>query len=219
MLQISGVTRMLLILVSGTLLYSIVMPLTSRGSHTAASYSNRSSNSVLQETGGEITKANWRQHPKIRTIRAMVQSVTAGMSKRTFTTKKRVFEYCEPYQDTERVIAKDSRGHTRFYRNQAGSEDSSLQWEHYYDEMGHLRFVFITGGAVNGSALEHRIYFDETGKRIWEDQTYKKGPGYTFPAEWPDEQLQINDPELKFASTSPCKEVKQKAGKQRRPGH
>jgi hypothetical protein len=137
------------------------------------------------------------------------------LSSKSFTIKKRAFEYCEPYEDTARTIAADSKGMVRFYRNEGGSEDSALTWEHYYDEGGRLRFVFITGGAVNGSKLEHRIYFDETGKRIWEDQVYKKGPGYTFPEVWPDEQLQITDAATKFTSKSQCPEVK-RSGKRGR---
>jgi hypothetical protein len=172
----------------------------------------------LQDYGDEVTKANWQQHPKIKAIRAIVQSVKNGMSRKSLTVKQRVFEYCEPYADTERMIATDARGHARFYKNAGGSDDSSLKWEHYYDEAGRLRFVFITGGAVNGTELEHRIYFDEAGKRIWEEQTYKKGPGYTFPAVWPNEQLQVTDAAAKFSSKSPCTETKQKAGGQRHSG-
>jgi hypothetical protein len=173
------------------------------------------SNASPQETGGEITKANWQQHPKIKQVRSIVQTVKAGMSRKTFSTKKRVFEYCEPYEDTERTLATDGRGRARFYKNAGGSDDSSLTWEHYYDETGRLRFVFITGGAANGSQLEHRIYFDGAGKRIWEEQTYKKGPGYTFPEVWPEEQLQIADAIGKFSSASPCAEVKPGAGKRK----
>jgi hypothetical protein len=169
---------------------------------------------LFQETD-EITKVNWQQHPKIKAIRAIVQSVKTGLSNKSFTIKKRAFEYCEPYEDTARTIATDSKGMVRFYQNEGGSDDSSLTWEHYYDEGGRLRFVFITGGAVNGSKLEHRIYFDETGKRIWEDQVYKKGPGYTFPEVWPDEQLQITDAATKFASKSQCPEIK-RSGKRGR---
>jgi hypothetical protein len=172
----------------------------------------------LQESGGEVTRANWQQHPKIKAIRAIVQSVKNGMSRKSLTVRKRAFEYCEPYEDTERMIAADSRGRTRFYKNAGGSDDSSLKWEHYYDEAGRLRFVFITGGAVNGSELEHRIYFDEAGKRIWEEQTYKKGPGYTFPEVWPDNQLQMADAAAKFSSKSSCPETKQSTGKPRRSG-
>ena len=176
------------------------------------------SRSLAQEARGEVTKANWQQHPKIKAVRAIVQAVKTGMSRKSFTTKKRVFEYCEPYADTLRLIATDARHHARFYQNEGGSEDSSLKLEHYYDEAGRLRFVFITGGAANGSELEHRIYFDETGKRIWEEHTYKKGPGYTFPEVWPDNELQITDAAGKFASASTCPEVRQKTGKQKRSG-
>jgi hypothetical protein len=169
-----------------------------------------------QGTGDEITKANWQQHPKIKQIRTIVQAVKAGMSRKALTTKRRNFEYCEPYEDVGRVIATDSSGRVRFYLSDASSDDSALKMEHYYDEAGRLRFVFITGGAANGSQLEHRIYFDETGKRIWEEPIYKKGPGYTWPQVWPDEQLQINDPSARFSSKSPCPEVKPGAGRQKR---
>jgi hypothetical protein len=179
----------------------------------------RPPNSPAQETGGEITKANWRQHPKIKEVRAIVQAVNTGRSKKAFTTKKRVFEYCEPGEDVERVIATDASGRVRFYLSDAGSEDSALKTEHFYDEAGRLRFVFISGGAVNGSNLEHRIYFDAAGKRIWEEQKYTAGPGYTWPEVWEDERLQINDAAGKFSSKSPCPELKQRAGRRRRSGN
>lgn len=171
-----------------------------------------------QETGGEITRANWQQHPKIRAIRNIVQMVKAGMMRKSFVVRKRTFEYCEPYADVERVLATDARGRARFYQTDAGSDDSALKTEHYYDEAGQLRFVFITGGAANGAKLEHRIYFDEAGKRIWEEQTYQTEMQYTFPVIWPDDQLQITGAAGKFSSTSPCPEVKPRGAKRRRSG-
>jgi hypothetical protein len=218
MKQTFGSLLLLLILVSAISLYAVEDTRHSSVSRTNSSFAITPFDSLLQETGGEVTKANWQQHPKIKAIRAIVQSVKTGMSKKSLTTKKRTFEYCEPGEDTARMIATDSSGRARFYQNEGGSEDSSLKLEHYYDEEGRLRFVFITGGAVNGSELEHRIYFDETGKRIWEEQTYKKGPGYTFPQVWPDDQLQLTDAGGKFAATSPCPEAKQKAGKRKLSG-
>jgi hypothetical protein len=160
------------------------------------------------EAATKVTRENWQHHPQIKTVRAIVQSVDAGLGKGLYKVSKREFEYCEPYEDTMRLIAADARGHVRRYEKQAGSEDSSLTWKHTYDEGGHLRFVFITGGATNGSELEHRIYFDEAGKRVWEEHKYVKGPGYTFPEVWPDEELQITEPGKAFAATSPCPEVK-----------
>jgi hypothetical protein len=162
---------------------------------------------------GTITQANWQQHPKIKTVRTIVDAVNAGLSKRAFKISARKFEYCEPYEDTLRQVAVDAKGIVRMYEKQAGSDDSSLTWKHYYDELGRLRFVFISGGATNGAELEHRIYFDENGKRIWEDHKYVKGPGYTFPEVWPDDQLQTTKPAGAFAARSPCPALRVKKGK------
>ncbi len=46
---------------------------------------------------------------------------------------------------------------------------------------------------MNGTVIEHRIYLDDTGKKIWENQTTTKDPGYTFPRMWPEEKL-VFDP-------------------------
>jgi len=155
-----------------------------------------------------VTQANWQRHPKIKAVRQLVQSVSAAVRKSSFKTSKREFEYCEPYEDTLRKMAVDSRGVVRRYEKQAGSEDSSLTWQHYYDDSGRLRFVFISGGAVNGARLEHRIYFDESGHRVWEGHKYLTGPHYSFPEVWPDEQLQKVDPAKAFSAPSRCPETK-----------
>jgi hypothetical protein len=155
-----------------------------------------------------ITATNWRQHPKVKAVRNLVASVDVGIKKGVFKSSTRRFEYCEPYEDTLRKRVVDSRGVVRRYDREGGSEDSSLTLRHYYDPQGRLRFVFITGGAVNGASLEHRIYFDENAQRIWEEHKYVKGPEYSFPEVWPDEQLQKSDPAKAFAAVSPCKETK-----------
>ena len=168
---------------------------------------------AAQEGAGEVTKENWRQHPKIKEVRAIYQAVNSGRMK--LLVKKRTFEYCEPGEDTARTIGTDAQGRVRLYQREGGSEDSALKFEHYYDEAGRLRFVLVTGGAVSGSRLEHRIYFDADGKRIWEERS-ATAPGYTWPEVWPDEELQTNDPAAKFASASPCPEVKPRARGRRR---
>jgi len=160
------------------------------------------------QSSDPITQNNWRRHPKIKTIRQVVESVDAGIRKSILKTSKRVFEYCEPYEDTLRKIAVDSSGVVRRYEKQGGSEDSSLTWEHYYDSAGRLRFVFISGGAANGARFEHRIYFDEGSQRIWESHKYTKGPEYSFPEVWPDDQLQKADPANAFKADSKCPETK-----------
>ena len=164
----------------------------------------------------KITASNWSHHPKILQVRAIVNAVDAGIKKGSFKISKREFEYCESYEDALRKMAMDSKGVVRRYENQAGSDDSALTWRHYYDQLGRLRFVFITGGATNGAQLEHRIYFDESGKRLWEEHKYVKGPGYTWPEVWPEEQndqarpIQKSEPAKAFAAKSPCDEKKRK---------
>jgi hypothetical protein len=172
---------------------------------------------TVAQRNDRITATNWRQHPQIKAIRSMVDTVNAELAKGTLKISVRNFEYCEPYQDTMRKMAVDAKGVVRSYVKQAGSEDSSLNWHHYYDENGRLRFAFIFGGATNGAKLEHRIYFDESGRRIWEEQKYLKGPQYFFPKVWPDDlagkagqapPVQKSDPAKAFSANSQCPEVK-----------
>src|ERR1041384_4442170 len=104
----------------------------------------------------KITASNWQRHPKILQVRAVVNSIDAGIKKGTFKVSKREFEYCDSYEDTMRKMAVDSKGVVRRYENEAGSDDSMLTWRHYYDQFGRLRFVFITGGAPAAPPLEKR---------------------------------------------------------------
>jgi hypothetical protein len=55
-----------------------------------------------------------------------------------------------------------------------------LTFRHYYDDAGRLRFVFVTGGAINGSRMEERIYLDQRGKLLRDDRKWTEGPGYPF---------------------------------------
>ena len=71
----------------------------------------------------KITASNWQRHPKILQVRAIVNSVDAGIKKGSFKISKREFEYCESYEDTMRKMAVDSKGVVRRYENEAGSED------------------------------------------------------------------------------------------------
>ena len=170
-------------------------------------------NSKIVSPPGPVTRASWQADSEIQNIRKIVATVNAGLKRHAFKVSQRKFEYCEPYEDTLRRIAIDDKGIARSYVKEGGSDDSALKLEHYYDAAGRLRFVFITGGAVNGSELEHRIYFDEGGQRIREEQKYVKGPGYTFPEKWPDENLQKTRPLGAFNARSPCRQV----GPRRRP--
>jgi len=129
------------------------------------------------------------------------------MEAKKLTRKEKKFEDCEPYQDSVRIMQIDSRGTVRNYYYDSGSDDSMVRRDFYYDNNGKLRFAFIKGGAVNGTKIEHRIYFDPAGKRIWEIQKLVEGAGYTFPRDtWPDDEI-VYDPIKAFNASNICKEV------------
>jgi len=156
----------------------------------------------------EITSTNWQQHPRIKAVRATVQSIDTGIKNGSFNSSERRFKDCS---EIFRKKAVDARGVARRYERKSEDESGIDTEEYYYDEAGRVRFVFIFGWvyteAVPRSELEHRIYFDETGKRIWEQNKYLKGPGdptrSVFEV-WSDEDLVLRDPAKAFSASSPC---------------
>ncbi len=140
-----------------------------------------------------ITDKNWTNHPAIVEIRAIVAAVDAQIANGSLVSKKKEQGYDKPYVDVLREVFLDSNGTIRKLDRSAGSDDSAITYNYYYDSDGHLRFAYFLGGAVNGTHIQHRIYFDVSGKRIWEIQKLVEGPGYTFPTTWPDEDI-VFDP-------------------------
>ena len=156
------------------------------------------------------TVANSEQ-AKIREIRKLVNSVDRGMTKGIFKTSQKRFEDCEDGYEVYRRITVDAKGVVRRYEMQGGSEDHLLTFQHYYDESGRISFVYIIGGAVNGTRIQHRIYFDENGSRIFEAHKNVTGPGYPGFSEYPDDELSISRPAEDFEAASQCPEIKSKA--------
>jgi hypothetical protein len=140
-----------------------------------------------------ITQKNWRSHPRIVAIRALVEvNEGAAKSGRLRREKKRV---CEPEERSfvaDRVAFRDANGRIRKYVSSEGTDDSAYTMEHHYDEQGRLRFAFGTSGAVNGARVEYRLYFSEDGGLLWQDRR-ETGPGYTFTSDFPEEWL-VRDP-------------------------
>ena len=151
------------------------------------------SNLIFAFDNTEINESNWLNHPKIVEVREIYNEVEAEIRYKNVIEQKKIFEYSEPYAPTLKVIYFNKFNIVRKYTEEAGSDDSALEFNYYYDHKQILRFVFIKGGTVNGSILEHRIYFDSNGKKIWEIQKYIEGPGYTFPEVWPESEL-VFDP-------------------------
>ena len=157
--------------------------------------------------GGTLTKENWQQDVRIKTIEAIVQGVNSGMGSGAIATAKRVFEYCQPYGIVERVIAKDTSGRARMYEERGGSDNSDRRIKRYYDAAEKLRFVLITDVVRGGGQLVQKVYYDEAGKRLWVDNRVTGAPENSILSNYPDDVLVIVNPDRAFAAPSPCKEV------------
>ncbi len=150
---------------------------------------------ALNET--PINKTNWLNHPKIQEIRDIYNKIESRITNNTLDKSEKSMESEETSVPISKIIYVDNLGTIRKYIEETGSDDSALTSNYYYDHAGKLRFVFITRGAVNGSKMEHRIYFDTRGKRIWETQKYLTDIHDTLPAIWPKEDL-IFEPQQAF---------------------
>lgn len=164
------------------------------------------SNLIFAFDNTEINESNWLNHPKIVEVREIYNEVEGEIRSKNVIEQKKIYEYSEPYAPTLKVIYFDKYNIVRKYTEEAGSDDSALEFYYYYDHQQLLRFVFIKGGAVNGSILEHRIYFDSNGKKIWEIQKYPEGPGYPFPEVWPESEL-VFDPWKAFTENDAAERI------------
>lgn len=153
-----------------------------------------------------ITAANWQRHPAIVEIRAIYQEIKQAEKAGRLRKEERTFEYCRPYAGSERTLYLAAAGRVRSYHVGMGSDDSAIQVAYYYDLEGALRFIFAKAGAVNGTHYEYRVYLSKSGERLWEERRHLKGPGYTFPAQWPDEEL-VKDPRKAYEAAHPCEEA------------
>jgi hypothetical protein len=147
-----------------------------------------------------ITADNWRQHPHIVAVRRLYETVQASVNKGELKEKAREETACTSGSTTKTILL-DAAGRVRRYRVDRGGEDSALHLEHTYDEGGVLRFVLITGRAISGASLEHRIYFDDKGLRLWEEHKATE-PGSpwpaSWPASWPAADLTLRDPRAAY---------------------
>ena len=138
-----------------------------------------------------ITTQNWRNHPQIQAVRMVYQEVQASLPK--LSPQVRETEFCK------RTLYSDSQGVVWLYRVEGGSDDSVQTRSYYYDPQGKLRFLLVQAGAVNGTSLEVRRYWDAAGKKLWEEHRLLKGPGYPFGA-----IPSILLPKLAFEAPYPC---------------
>jgi hypothetical protein len=159
---------------------------------------------LLSKDTLRIDGNNWMNHPKITEIRNEVNRIENSIKKGTAKEDKKEFDYCIPYKDTERKVTKDKKGRILKYTKACGSDDSAMKWSFYYDTTGHLIFLFIEAGAVNGAEFEGRLYFSTEKTRLWEKYGYKTDQEYTFQYPMEDKELVFN-PDSAFVSKVECK--------------
>jgi len=147
-----------------------------------------------------ITAANWRKHPVIVEIRAIYQGTRQAEVAGRLRKEQRALGDC---QHTQRALYLNAGGSIRSYHVGGGSEDSAVQIAYYYDRDRALRFAFMQAGAANGTSIEYRVYLSKAGERLWQEQRYLKGPGWTFLDRQSDDWL-IKDPKRDFESESEC---------------
>lgn len=138
-----------------------------------------------------ISAKNWQQHPQIQAVRAVYQQVQAALP--NLKAQVHETEFCK------RTLYTNAQGAVRLYRVEGGSDDSIQTRSYYYDQEGKLRFLLVQAGAVNGTNLEVRRYWDATGHKLWEVHKLLGGPGYPFGA-----IPAILLPKLAFEAPYPC---------------
>ena len=184
----------------------VLLAAVSSGATTSTSSFPSAERKHSLQSSATISESNWQRHPQIKTIRGIVSSINAGLKKRGFKVSERKFESCGESFFTLRRIAHNAKGAVVWYEDYSEGEDSSWDYHQYYDDSHRLRFVLIVVYAANGSRDQHRGYFDETGKLIWQNRKTLKGPGYFTPQNV--EELPKEDPEKEYTEHAGCVEMK-----------
>ncbi len=133
------------------------------------------------EGEGEVTEQNWEHHPEILEIRKLYGDIQSKLESGKLKYQKKSFarlpRSCRGMYPREYLaIATDRAGRVRMYTAaQRISHDDLLTTRHYYDEGGHLRFVYRTNESSEGFATIHnRVYLNEQGKVFWDVESEAK---------------------------------------------
>jgi hypothetical protein len=147
-----------------------------------------------------VTAHNWKTHPEIVAVRSIFESTEASIARKELTKSFVRDSICTDASDGEldRVLYVDAKSRVLRYTNGEGTGDHFVSMNWYYDTLGTLRFVFVQGNAINGTKIENRVYFDATGKRLWQDYRAIKGHDHTLGRDLPSNRL-IRDPKKEFA--------------------
>lgn len=118
----------------------------------------------------------------VAAVRAVYQEVEAAIKENRLAERDTSITCADP--DFEReggfAIWRDSAGVVRRFDIQTGSDDSAEGLQYYYDSAGRLRFIFGKYGAVVGSHLEERVYYDEQRHELRRLREYSTKRQYPF---------------------------------------
>ncbi len=141
-----------------------------------------------------LSARTWKKDPRIRAIQKLVREIDEAQRHGKLVESARPFQACGPGEDAERRLYAGLDGRIVKYLRQVGGEGVALTSEQLYGADGRLRYVFIHGGAVNGAVFEHRIWLDQGGQRLWEEERWRRGR-YPLPAVWSQKDLALDAPD------------------------
>jgi hypothetical protein len=113
-----------------------------------------------------VTVENFRDHPSIVAIRAIVQATDRDIAAKMLVARTRT-ELCGPESLGDSTRETHSIGTAaRRYIETSASGDSAQRLSIDYDARGTPRFVFRAQNDVLGHRSETRVYFDEAGSKL-----------------------------------------------------
>ncbi len=102
----------------------------------------------------------------VQDIRALYSLIEQNVIRGEYRVQQKRFPYCAGVTDQNRTLWQDSTGTTRKYLESGGSDDSAITSSYYLSGKGHIQFVLIEVGRVNGNSESLRVYFDLYGRII-----------------------------------------------------
>ncbi len=121
-----------------------------------------------------ITEQNWERHPGILEIRELYNDIQSGLQNKTLRYREKNYSRlprsCRGTYPLEYVaVATDSARRVRAYIvAQRISHDDLLTTRKYYDQSGHLRFVYRTNESRGFATIENRVYLTGQGAIMWD---------------------------------------------------
>lgn len=128
----------------------------------------------------EITESNWESHPQILEIRKLYNDIQSKLENKKLKYQEKNFtklpRSCRGMYPLEYVgVATDHAGRVRMYVHaQRISHDDLLTTRNYYDESGHLRFVYRTDESTGFATIKNRIYLADQGTVLWDVESEAK---------------------------------------------